>query len=305
MVSFEQEQRRQRRRNTAATTSVAVAVALQCLALLLVLVFCQAFQPQSPHGRIDSSISRRRRVSQLSTSSLQFYSDPEAPTAAAVTAPSFQQRMREQLRRRQSHAQQEKKQKINTSSNSKSPSKSTALLEEVQNLHEFKQALNEASHDGRMVSVFWYSPWCKACKAAAPGIKTLAKHHPNVKFIQVPVIEDNVLLHQGLNVPSVPYMHLYQPNPFVDPGQEPQQSLVEERKMTRKKVSGYQKLLTDYEHGACELTRHDAGWSTASPYTQVSTTPRALRVANDLRPSPGTSRNATTRDGVVGEAVTV
>lgn len=290
MLSFEQKQKpgqlRPRRRSTAATTSVAVAVAIQLLALLQVLVFCQAFQPQQSHGRIDSSISRRRRVSQLSTSSLQFYSDPEAPTA--VTAPSFQQRMREQLRRRQSHEQQKKKQKqkINTSSNSKS--KSTALLEEVQNLHEFKQVLTEASHDGRMVSVFWYSPWCKACKAAAPGVKALAKQHPNVKFIQVPVIEDNVLLHQGLNVPSVPYMHLYQPNQVVDPGHEPQQSLVEERKMTRKKVSGYQKLLTDYEHGVCELTRHqDAGWSTASPYT---------------RPSPGTSRNATQRDG---EAVTV
>ena len=128
MLSFEQKQKpgqlRPRRRSTAATTSVAVAVAIQLLALLQVLVFCQAFQPQQSHGRIDSSISRRRRVSQLSTSSLQFYSDPEAPTA--VTAPSFQQRMREQLRRRQSHEQQKKKQKqkINTSSNSKSSSKS-------------------------------------------------------------------------------------------------------------------------------------------------------------------------------------
>jgi len=129
-----------------------------------------------------------------------------------------------------------------------------------------------------MVAVFWYSPWCKACKAASPGIKTIARNHPNTKFITVPVLEDNTVLHQGLNVPSVPYMHLYTPD---DP------RLVEERKMTRKKLSGFQKLLCDYEDGSCSLERINNGeWSTSNPYsfsnTSTSSTTIKTRSKKDI-----------------------
>jgi len=136
-------------------------------------------------------------------------------------------------------------------------------LEAGLRVYQGKALVNSVTgEDEQMVAVFWYSPWCKACKAASPGIKTIAKHHQNIKFIKVPVLEENSILHQGLNVPSVPYMHLYTPD---DP------RLVEERKMTRKKLSGFQKMLSDYEDGSCSLDRMNNEWSTSNPYSFTST----------------------------------
>ena len=182
--------------------------------------------------------------------------------------------MREQLRQRQSIERQEQK----ISSYNTTPIRSTtktrktnALIPDVRSLEDYKNVLDQAAEDDKMVAVFWYSPWCKACKAASPGFKTIAKNHPQIQFIQVPVLEDNAVLHQGLNVPSVPYMHLYTPD---DP------RLVEESKMTRKKLSGFQKLLQDYEDGSCSLERLGlvdsddvgGGWSTTCPYSFSTTT---------------------------------
>merc|ERR1712161_40055 len=187
----------------------------------------------------------------------------QQPFLSPPVSPTFEQRMREQLKQRQIERREKKRQQQQQQSSKKSSSTETkemktTLISDVRNLEEYKNVLDQAGEDEKMVAVFWYSPWCKACKAASPGIKTIAKHHPNIKFIQVPVLEENSILHQGLNVPSVPYMHLYTPD---DP------RLVEERKMTRKKLSGFQKLLTDYEDGSCSLDRMNNEWSTSNPYS--------------------------------------
>merc|ERR1719276_816759 len=60
-----------------------------------------------------------------------------------------------------------------------------------------------------------------------------------------------------------PSLHLYAAK---DP------RLVEEKKMTRKRLSGFQKLLCDYEQGYCSLEQlqdenGDEFWSTSNPYT--------------------------------------
>lgn len=66
---------------------------------------------------------------------------------------------------------------------------------------------------------------------------------------------ENAKLHQGLDVNSVPYVHLYHPTA----------GLVEERKLTRKHLAGFRKLLTDCQNGTCSLV-NDKEWSTSSPY---------------------------------------
>jgi len=230
-----QQKQRQRCTSSATMSVLLLLIILQSIASLLL---CQSFQHQP------------------------FLSPPVSPT--------FEQRMREQLQQRQIERREKKRQqqqqqqqpsenskKLSSSTETKEKRKTT-LISDVRTLEDFKNVLEQASEVEQMVAVFWYAPWCKACKAALPGLKTIAKHHPNIKFIQVPVLEENSILHQGLKVPLVPYMHVYTPD---DP------RLVEERKMTRKKLSGFQKLLTDYEDGSCSLERMNNAWSTANPYS--------------------------------------
>lgn len=128
------------------------------------------------------------------------------------------------------------------------------LVKEVQTLKEYKKVVVEQGN-GSFVVVWFYTHWCKACKATGPGYFALAKHHPEMKFLKVPVTKDNATLHQGLGVPKVPYVHLYHPNGL----------LVEEQKLTRKLLPGFHKMLRDYQNGQCSLEQ-GKGWSTKSPY---------------------------------------
>lgn len=282
-------QRQQQQQQVKAAPSFAVSSVILLLSISSLLL-CQSFQIQSQFSSTRSSSSSSTRSSSSSSSrhsslsstlqrrssSPHFYADPSLHDneETAPAGKSFEQRMREQLRQRQSIARQEQK----ISSYNTTPTRSTTktrktnvLIPDVRSLEDYKNVLDQAAEDDKMVAVFWYSPWCKACKAASPGFKTIAKNHPQIQFIQVPVLEDNAVLHQGLNVPSVPYMHLYTPD---DP------RLVEESKMTRKKLSGFQKLLQDYEDGSCSLERLGlvdsddvgGGWSTTCPYSFSTTT---------------------------------
>mmetsp|Transcript_47818 Transcript_47818/g.51682 ORF Transcript_47818/g.51682 Transcript_47818/m.51682 type:complete len:253 (+) Transcript_47818:71-829(+) len=199
-------------------------------------------------------------ILQTISSLLLCQSFQQQPFLSPPVSPTFEQRMREQLKQRQLERREKKRQQqpSKKSLSTETTERKTTVISDVRTLEEYKHVLEQAGEEEKMVAVFWYAPWCKACKAALPGLKTIVKHHPNIKFIQVPVLEENSILHQGLNVPSVPYMHLYTPD---DP------RLVEERKMTRKKLSGFQKLLTDYEDGSCSLDRMNNEWSTSNPYS--------------------------------------
>mmetsp|Transcript_47819 Transcript_47819/g.51685 ORF Transcript_47819/g.51685 Transcript_47819/m.51685 type:complete len:223 (+) Transcript_47819:71-739(+) len=198
-------------------------------------------------------------ILQTISSLLLCQSFQQQPFLSPPVSPTFEQRMREQLKQRQLERREKKRQQqpSKKSLSTETTERKTTVISDVRTLEEYKHVLEQAGEEEKMVAVFWYAPWCKACKAALPGLKTIVKHHPNIKFIQVPVVEENSVLHHGLKVPSVPYMHVYTPD---DP------RLVEERKMTRKKLAGFQKLLTDYEDGSCALERMNNAWSTANPY---------------------------------------
>jgi len=236
------------------------------LSLLLVMLYshrtCQSFQ-QSPLSLKTQTMAFSPTASPGASSNnrqytayRRFYADPTSSNVHDQTPPppSFEERMRLQLQRHRSTASPQQ-----TNSHG-----SSQLVPDVRDLQGYKEALDKAGDEKKMMAVLWYSPWCKACRAVMPGIRTLAKRHPDVQFIQVPVLEENSSLHQGLDVPSVPYLHLYSPE---DP------RLVEEKRMTRKRLSGFQKLLCDYERGSCSLeqmgrdTENDDGvWSTSIPY---------------------------------------
>jgi thiol-disulfide isomerase/thioredoxin len=128
----------------------------------------------------------------------------------------------------------------------------------VRTLAEFKkEVVDEATG---LVVVWYYAPWCRACKHVAPGFVALARRHPDIKFVRVPALNDNTALHQGLGVPSVPYVHLY----------HQEGGLVEEQKLKRAQLSAFHKKLEDYEQESCSLLRGER-WSPFCPYDSIPT----------------------------------
>lgn len=109
----------------------------------------------------------------------------------------------------------------------------------VNTLEEYKREVGEEQH--RLVCVRFFSQSCRACKAAEPMFRRLTLEYPSVKFIEVPLLEDNVHMLRGLGVPSFPYVHLYQP--VV--------GLVEESRINRKVFSDFQTVFQHYVDGYC------------------------------------------------------
>ena len=71
----------------------------------------------------------------------------------------------------------------------------------------------------------------------------MAALYPNAVFVEVPVTNHNANLHQGLEVPSLPYGHIYYPGA----------GLVEELKISKKYFHRLVKLVRWYDQGGCGL----------------------------------------------------
>jgi hypothetical protein len=82
----------------------------------------------------------------------------------------------------------------------------------------------------------------------------MANSCPNVLFVEVPVTDTNANLHQGLQVPSLPYGHIYHPSG----------GLVEEVRISRQFFPQFVQKLQSYVNEYCE-TSEDC----ANPYNQV------------------------------------
>lgn len=141
----------------------------------------------------------------------------------------------------------------------------TNTIQEVRTLKEYKRVVIDEAREDQLVVVWFYSPWCRSCKGVSKGVQALSREYQrDVKFVQVPVLSENAILHQGLGVKSVPFAHVYHPT----------LGLMEERKLTRKHLPGFHKLLQDYRMGECSLEQRHSGdddssndrWSTESPY---------------------------------------
>lgn len=125
-------------------------------------------------------------------------------------------------------------------------------LQMIHSLSEFKDAVVHERET--LVVVRFYATWCKACKAIGPSFYRLANSNPRIKFIDVPVTEKNVDLHQGLEVPSLPYGHVYLP------GGE----LVEEMKISKKYFAKFEKVVQSHVDSCCFLPDGES----LSPYRE-------------------------------------
>lgn len=87
----------------------------------------------------------------------------------------------------------------------------------------------------------------KACKAIQPSYYRMASLYPHITFLEVPVTNENANLHQGLEVPSLPYGHIYYP----------EAGLVEELKISKKYFPNLVKMVRWYDIGVCNIDEHD------------------------------------------------
>lgn len=152
-------------------------------------------------------------------------------SGASSTGGAFQKRMRDrylqtqQPRQRQTRQQQEQQLPDN--------------VQHVESLSDYKSAITKAGD--RTVVVRFYAKWCKICRSIAPAFYKLARLNPDVVFLDVPVLDTNAALHQGLGVPSVPYAYIYYKGVQV-----------EEMKMTRQGFPAFVSKVKMYSRGTCE-----------------------------------------------------
>jgi thiol-disulfide isomerase/thioredoxin len=138
---------------------------------------------------------------------------------------------------------EQKRKRLNTS-------RGPANVKLVTSIEDYKKVVGEERE--KIVVARFYAPWCKACRAIQPMYYRLANKFTNVIFVEVPVNEENAALHQGLQVPSLPYCHIY----------EPSTGLVEELKISRQHIADFANKLQSYVVGSCALEN----MSTASPF---------------------------------------
>jgi thiol-disulfide isomerase/thioredoxin len=124
---------------------------------------------------------------------------------------------------------------------------STAPLE-VTDMFQYKDEVVDVQD--QIVCVRFYAPWCKACKAVEGKFRRLAKDYPSVKFVEVPVTKENARLHQALQVPSLPFAHIY----------EPSVGLVVERKINKNVFGEFKSVLNNYVQGECGVNYDEDGY---------------------------------------------
>lgn len=119
---------------------------------------------------------------------------------------------------------------------------------EVTSLQDYKSVV--ADETEKIVAVRFYAPWCRACKAAAPSFYRVARElQDKVKFVDVPVTKESSKIHQGLEIPAIPYSHIYMPGEHA--------GLVEELRMSRPRFPQFEEALKSYVDGYCEIEDFD------------------------------------------------
>lgn len=117
------------------------------------------------------------------------------------------------------------------------------VVKRVEHMQEYKTVVVDETEQISVVR--FHAPWCKTCKAAEKLFYKLAADYAGrgVQFIDVPQTKENIYLHQGLGVPSVPWVHIY----------HPEAGLCEERSMSKKHFEKVRKCLECYVEGSCDM----------------------------------------------------
>mgnify|MGYP000234371119 CR=1 FL=1 len=118
----------------------------------------------------------------------------------------------------------------------RSPSSRQSSSLQVESLEEYADVISQGRTENKVVVVRFTATWCKTCHFLRPAFNRLASSNSQVIFVDVPVLDRNANLHQGLGVDSVPFGHIY----------HPQNGLVEECKLSRKSFSEFEGLVKTY-----------------------------------------------------------
>mmetsp|Transcript_21849 Transcript_21849/g.46140 ORF Transcript_21849/g.46140 Transcript_21849/m.46140 type:complete len:283 (-) Transcript_21849:143-991(-) len=243
-LGFMSSRRRRQRRRQFVCPSKFIALALCCLAANTWST-SHAFSSPSPHSysRIRSSSPSPKSNNCGYRQERKFFmsSLADRPSAAASSDSSrmtdFQRRMKGLVKR--NGAVSGGRRTIGQRGSDKPKNLKTAHT-----LEEYKEVMDQEK--GKMIVVRFYATWCKACKAIQPGFYRMAALYPHVTFLEVPVTNHNANLHQGLDVPSLPYGHIY----------VPEAGLVEELKISKKYFPNLVKMVRWYDGGECNLDEY-------------------------------------------------
>lgn len=108
-------------------------------------------------------------------------------------------------------------------------------VEVIEDVSDFDSILKGTKE--QFVAVFFHSPVCKACQAAAPHFYKLAQKYSNVKFVSVPLTPGNKeTLQQDLGVKKFPFGHIY----------HSQHGLLDELPILRKLVPNFEARLKSH-----------------------------------------------------------
>ena len=112
----------------------------------------------------------------------------------------------------------------------------------VTSLQDYKRAVADS---GKLTVVRFYADYCRACRAMTPSFYRLASRSEvdDVQWVEVPVTPETAAIHKGLDVPSVPFGHIYHPTA----------GLVEELRLRKEFLSDFSQILESYRDGQCDL----------------------------------------------------
>lgn len=150
----------------------------------------------------------------------------KSPSPAAKQ--DFQSRMRRAALQRIRNSSGTGRRGGSSGSSWRPPNVKTAI-----SLEDFANVIQEGRTNNQLVVVRFYATWCKKCQAIRPSFDKVASSKPKVIFVDVPVTNTNVELHQGLKVTSVPFAHIYCP----------EKGLVVEEKISRSRFSEFEELV--------------------------------------------------------------
>jgi thiol:disulfide interchange protein len=160
--------------------------------------------------------------------------------------PTFTERMRNVIL--------DQKQKNNKKESSNQSSSSPVRI--VTTLSEFQSVLAESNRHNQITVVRWYASWCRTCKIMQPYFDGLHRKYSTkkndyqngVQYVAIPFVPNvNDAFIAGMNIPSVPYVHIY----------HPQRGLVEQLKFKPQTASDFERILQSYFHGSCPLEQEE------------------------------------------------
>lgn len=108
---------------------------------------------------------------------------------------------------------------------------------DVSTLHTLKE-FNEflRNENEKIVVVRFHAQWCRACKAVKVAYDRLAKANPGMKFVDVEISSKNEDLRAELDIPAVPFGHIY----------HPETGLVEAAPLDRSHLSEFKRIVKSY-----------------------------------------------------------